>query len=400
MKLDGYPGPVHLTYCTNIHAGETWPEIRASLDGHVPAIKAAVAPQRPLGIGLRLSGEAAARARQKGEVAAFRDQLARLGAYVFTINAFPFGRFHGGRVKEGVYLPDWRGTERVRFTADSAAVLAAILPEGIEGSISTVPGAFKPNGSAEGAAAIIAANLMRAVSDLVDIERRTGKRIVLALEPEPCCFLETTDECIAFFETALLTPGNLDRLAVMISETRSGTETMLRSHLGVCYDVCHGSVEYEDPVAALGRLRAAGIAVPKVQLSTAIRLPVMTRDLFGAVMRYNDGVYLHQTIVRGANGLERYVDLPDAIAAFKDGRAEGEWRIHCHVPVFLSDLGDIGSTQADLEAVLASFRTGDSPPHLEVETYTWDVLPAKWRTGSKAADIAREISFCAERLRR
>ena len=41
MKLDGYSGQVHLTYCTNIHAGESWSDIRASLDGHVPAIKAA-----------------------------------------------------------------------------------------------------------------------------------------------------------------------------------------------------------------------------------------------------------------------------------------------------------------------------------------------------------------------
>jgi sugar phosphate isomerase/epimerase len=398
MKLDGFSGPVHLTYCTNIHAGESWSDIRASLDRHVPAIKAAVAPERALGIGLRLSAEAAARARQPDELAAFRDQLARLGAYVFTVNAFPFGRFHGVRVKEDVYLPDWRGVERVRFTADSAAVLAAVLPEGIEGSISTVPGAFKPIGRTEDTVATMASNLMLAVSDLVEIERRTGKRVALALEPEPCCFLETTDECIAFFETVLLKPGNLDRLATALGETRYGAETVLRRHLGICYDVCHGSVEYEDPVAALRQLRSAGIGVPKVQLSAAIRLPVMTRDLVGAVLRYNDGVYLHQTVVRGPGGVARYVDLPDAVAAFRDGRADGEWRIHCHVPVFLSDLGEVGSTQADLEAVLAAFRNGESAPHLEVETYTWDVLPEKWRTGSKAADIAREISFCAARL--
>jgi len=146
MKLDQLPGNVNLTYCTNIHAGESWSDIGASLDAHVPAIKAAVAPDRPLGIGLRLSGEAAAVARQPEAVAIFREQLATLGAYVFTINAFPFGPFHGVRVKEHVYLPDWRSPERVGFTADSAAVLADILPDGVNGSISTVPGAFKTNG--------------------------------------------------------------------------------------------------------------------------------------------------------------------------------------------------------------------------------------------------------------
>jgi len=398
MRLDRLPGNVNLTYCTNIHAGESWPDIRASLDAHVPAIKAAVAPDRALGIGLRLSGEAAASARQPDALAAFREQLATLGSYVFTINAFPFGPFHGVRVKEQVYLPDWRSAERVTFTADSAAVLAEILPDGVEGSISTVPGAFKPNGREPGAAAAMAARMVEAVSDLVLTERRTGKRIALALEPEPCCFLETVDESIAFFETVLFKPESLDLLGARIGVNRDSAETMLRRHLGICYDVCHGSVEYEDSVAALDRLLAAGISVPKVQLSAAMRIPFMTDELVDAVMRYDDGVYLHQTIVRSPSGLTRYVDLPDAVAAFKEGRANGEWRIHCHVPLFLSDLGEIGSTRADLEAVLTAFRRKSRSSHLEVETYTWDVLPDHLRTGSKAADIAREISFCVKEL--
>jgi sugar phosphate isomerase/epimerase len=398
MRLDRLPGNVNLTYCTNIHAGESWSDIRASLDANVPAIKATVAPDRALGIGLRLSGEAAAKARQPDALAAFREQLAALGAYVFTINAFPFGPFHGVRVKEQVYLPDWRSAERVTFTADSAAVLAEILPDGVEGSISTVPGAFKPNGREDGAVMVMTAKMIEAVGDLVSTERRTGKRIALALEPEPCCFLETVDESIAFFETVLLKPESLDLLAARIGVNRDGAETMLRRHLGICYDVCHGSVEYEDPVAALDRLLAAGISVPKVQLSAAMRIPLMTPELVDAVMRYDDGVYLHQTIVRGPAGLTRYVDLPDAVAAFKEGRANGEWRIHCHVPLFLSDLGKIGSTRADLEAVLAAFRRKSRSSHLEVETYTWDVLPDHLRTGSKAADIAREISFCVKEL--
>lgn len=398
MRLDHLPGDVNLTYCTNIHAGESWADIRTSLDEHVPAIKAAVAPNRALGIGLRLSGEAAASARQPDALAAFRDQLDALGAYVFTVNAFPFGPFHGVRVKEHVYLPDWRSAERVAFTADSAAVLAAILPDGMEGSISTVPGAFKPNGREDGAVMSMASNIMKAVADLVATERRTGKRIALALEPEPCCFLETTDESIAFFKTVLLKPDVLDRLAALIGMNRAGAELMLRRHLGICYDVCHGSVEYEDPVAALDELLAAGISVPKVQLSAAMRVPVMTKDLIDAVMRYDDGVYLHQTIVRGPAGLTRYVDLPEATAAFKEGRADGEWRIHCHVPVFLSDLGEIGSTRDDLVATLMALRQRARSSHLEVETYTWDVLPDGLRTGSKSADIAREISFCMKEL--
>jgi len=397
MKLDRLPGDVHLTYCTNIHAGESWPDIRASLDAHVPAIKSAVAPDRPLGIGLRLSAVAAAAARTPDALPAFRDQLAQLGAYVFTINAFPFGPFHGVRVKEHVYLPDWRSDERVAFTADSAAVLAAILPDGVDGSISTVPGAFKPNSRPDGAIAAMTAHMLEAVADLVDIERRTGKRIALALEPEPCCFLETVDESIVFFKTALFAPDAIQKFAAMTRVGASEAEALLRRHLGICYDVCHGSVEYEDPVAALDRLLAAGITLPKIQLSAAMRVPAMTQDLVGTVMRYDDGVYLHQTIARRGDSLTRYVDLSDAVVAL-DGGAAPEWRIHCHVPVFLVDLGTLQSTRADLVATLTALRQRHRSSHLEVETYTWDVLPEDLRTGSKAADIAREIAFCAREL--
>jgi hypothetical protein len=398
MKLNQLSGNVHLTYCTNIHAGQSWQDIRASLDEYVPAIKSAVAQSQPMGIGLRLSGEAAAVARQPEALASFRDQLSVLGAYVFTINAFPFGPFHGVRVKEDVYLPDWRDRERVAFTANSAAVLAGILPDGIDGSISTVPGAFKPNGRSSEAVAAMARNLMMAVADLVDLKRRTGKHIALALEPEPCCFLETTDESIAFFEGALLKPETLDILGGITGVGRSEAEILLRRHLGICYDVCHGSVEYEDTVAALDRLLAAGIAIPKIQLSTAMRIPAMTKDLINAVMRYNDGVYLHQSIVRSGENLSRHIDLPDAVTAFGEGQADGEWRIHCHVPVFLADLGEISSTRSDLVATLAALRQRTRSSHLEVETYTWDVLPDNVRTGSKSADIAREIAFCRQEL--
>jgi hypothetical protein len=398
MKLNQLSGNVHLTYCTNIHAGESWRDIRASLDEHVPAIKSSVAPDQPMGVGLRLSGAAAAVARQPGALASFRDQLSKLGAYVFTINAFPFGPFHGVRVKEHVYLPDWRDRERVAFTANSAAVLAAILPEGVDGSISTVPGAFKPNGQSRESIAAMAGNLMMAVADLVDVERRTGKYIALALEPEPCCFLETTDESIDFFKDTLLTSQILDKLGTMTGVSRQQAEVLLRRHLGICYDVCHGAVEYEDIVAALDRLLAAGIEIPKIQLSAAMRVPTMERSLVPAVMKFNDGVYLHQSIVRRDDNLVRHVDLPDAVTAFGEGQANGEWRIHCHVPVFLADLGEISSTRSDLVATLAALRQKTRSSHLEVETYTWDVLPDKLRTGSKSADIAREIAFCQQEL--
>ena len=397
MRLAHLPGAPELTYCTNIHAGETWDEIRTSLDAHVPRIKARIAPDAPFGLGLRLSGIAAAELREPARLDAFREQLSRLGCYVFTLNAFPYGPFHGTRVKEKVYEPDWRTDERVSFTRDAADVLAALLPEGGFGSISTVPGGFKPAGRDPRGVAALVDRLLQAAAHLVTIERTTGKRIALALEPEPCCFIETVDETLAFFEERLFAPAALARFAARAGLAPAGAEPMLRRHLGVCYDVCHGAVEYEDPVAVLKRLHAAGIAVPKIQLSAAMRVPEVSEPLAARLRDFDDGVYLHQVVVRD-RALRRFVDLPDAFAAFREGGAPGEWRIHCHVPVFLSDLGDLASTQGELLATLAALGAEPLSPHLEVETYTWDVLPQALKTGSKADDIARELAFVLEEL--
>lgn len=397
MRLRHLPGRPELTYCTNIHAGESWDEIRASLDAHVPPIKAQVAPQEPFGLGLRLSGIAAAELVGSEPLARFKEQLARLGAYVFTLNAFPFGPFHGTRVKERVYGPDWRTGERVSFTRDAAEILAALLPEGGFGSISTVPGGFKPLARNPGAVAALVDNLLQAAAHLVMLERSTGRAIALALEPEPCCFLETVEEAVPFFEGELFASVALGRFAQLAGLSPAEAEPRLRCHLGICYDVCHGAVEYEDPAAALDRLRRAAIAIPKIQLSTAMRVPQMSPALVSRLRDFDTGVYLHQVVVRDG-GLRRFVDLPDAFAAFDAGEADGEWRIHCHVPVFLADLGDLASTQDALLATLDALKADALSPHLEVETYTWDVLPEALKTASKADDIARELAFVVEEL--
>src|SRR4051812_46062595 len=243
MRLDHLPGGPHLTYCTNIHAGETWAEISASLDTYVPAIKRSVSPRQRFGLGLRLSGIAAAELARPETLDRFQHQLDELGAYVFTMNAFPYGPFHGTRVKEHVYAPDWRSQERVRFTSETARILAALLPEDGFGSISTVPGGFKPLARDPVAVAAVRDNLLQAASDLVALERETGRTIALALEPEPCCLLETTAETIAFFEEVLLAPGSLARFRQLARLGAADPEPALRRHLGVCYDVCHGAVE-------------------------------------------------------------------------------------------------------------------------------------------------------------
>jgi len=57
--------------------------------------------------------------------------------------------------------------------------------------------------------------------------------------------------------------------------------------------------------------------------------------------------------------------------------------------VLIETAGRIASTRSDLLAVLAALRQEPLAPHLEVETYTGDILPEALKTGSKADDIAR-----------
>lgn len=398
MRIANLPGRPHLTYCTNIHAGETWDEIIASLDAFVPAIRQTVCPKAPFGIGLRLSGVAAAALREESVLAGFRDQLARLKGYVVTINAFPYGPFHGERVKEQVYEPDWRARERLSFTVACAEILAALLPEGETGSISTVPGAFRAARTKAGAEETIAEALLVAAAALHRIGCQSGREIALALEPEPACMLETTREAIDFLEERVFARLPLARFSALAAIAPQRAEEALRRHVGVCYDVCHAAVEFENPMDCLRAVKRAGVAIPKIQLSAALRIPEITPATAERLQMFDDGVYLHQVVVRRGGALRRFDDLPEALAAFRAGDAEGEWRVHCHVPVFLDRMGDLGSTQEDLLAVLDGLREEAFSPHLEVETYTWDVLPEDLRKGSKAADIAAEIAFVRARL--
>ena len=369
MKVAG----AHLTYCTNIHPAESWPEVRANLERFVVAVKAKVAPDVPFGVGLRLSAQAAYELAAPSELAALQRLLAEHGLYVFTINGFPYGPFHGTPVKAEVYRPDWLEPERVTYTNRLADLLVELLPDGVDGTISTVPGCFRAR-VAPDAGVRMAGHLAQCTSHLADLERRTGRHITLALEPEPCCSMETLAEAIAFF----------------------GAHDFDRRYLGICLDACHAAVEFEDLGASLAALRAAGISIAKVQLGAGLRIAPVGDAERHALARFAEGVYLHQVVARRGEELVRYVDLPEALA---DPDASDEWRVHFHVPIFRAELGEMGSTQAFLAELLAEHARDPISTHLEVETYTWDVLPAEFRDEPIVDAVARELRWVLERLR-
>ncbi|SHE87362.1 Xylose isomerase-like TIM barrel [Modicisalibacter ilicicola DSM 19980] len=393
MQLPGNLG--HLTYCLNIHPAQTWADVRSALQGPVQEVRQALAPRAPFAVGLRFSAQALRALEEPSARSELQALLHENDYRAVTVNGFPYGIFHGARVKEEVYQPDWRFTERLDYTRGLATLMAELNVPGASVSLSTVPGAFKPLG--QGAEALMADNLLKAAAHCVRLARRSGVTVAIALEPEPCCFLETIDEAIAFFEHCLFTDRAARRLAEMTGLTVAQAASALPRHLGLCYDVCHAAVEFETPRASIEALQRAEVPIHKLQLSAALRVPAIDAAARRALEAFCEPTYLHQVVASGRHGLMRHVDLPEALARGHETDGE-EWRIHYHVPLFVETLGRFQTTQAFLSEILALHRHEPIASHLEVETYTWHVLPESLKESRVEDAIIREMHWVLEQL--
>ena len=358
-----------LSYCTNVHPAQSVAEV---IDGLV-RYSGPVRQQSgfPVAAGLWLAAPVIAELQSgTGPIDRLADSLQASNLACYTLNGFPYGDFHSERVKENVYHPDWTTTERLQYTRDCAAVLAGLLPEGVEGSISTLPLGFKSAATSPDFVETCTANLLSLARELDDLHDATGKVIRLAIEPEPLCVLETTPETTALFRT-LFERADAD-----------GILEPAQRHLGVCYDVCHQSVEFEDVAQSIRDLRAAEVRISKVHITCAIRLesPETNRDGRSALADFAEPRYLHQVFGRSADG--RIVHRTDLDRALCESPSEkflfaDEWRIHFHVPVNAERIGPLLTTRDDLKRALKAVAELDYAPHLEVETYTWHVLPGE-----------------------
>ena len=382
----------HLTYCLNIHPGESWEDVKAAVTRHALVVKKLVSPDAPFGLGLRLAAGAVEAMRRSGGAAAWRDWLTEHGLYVFTVNGFPYGTFHGSPVKTGVYRPDWRTPERLNYTLHLAEFLAELLPEGQDDSISTSPGSYKAWLNGVEAERQIAGQLAAAAAALAGLERRTGREIHLGLEPEPDCMLETTGETVRFFNERLI-PDGTPAIRTLIGCTAVEAERLLRRHVGICVDTCHLAIQGEELSASLESLQNAGIRVSKMQLSAALKIarPASAAEL----APFADEVYLHQVKAwDAAGGWHAYADLPEYLAACRNGTAPGgEARVHVHVPLDWRGDGTIQTTADALTAKLRGRVLRLEHPHIEVETYTFNVLPPALRARPVEQSLAAELRY-------
>jgi sugar phosphate isomerase/epimerase len=381
MQLTNDPEK-HLTYCTNIHPGESWDEVFAQLKKAVPELKSRIVPSDSFGIGLRLSARAAS-ALLKGErLPAFKKWLEHNGLYVFTMNGFPYGDFHSKQIKEEVYAPDWRREERINYTLDLVKILAYLLPEGMDGSISTSPLSYKywlkESSQREEVFQQGSRNMAQIAYVMAQIEANQGKELHLAIEPEPDCLLENSRETVDYFQQWLFPEGSA-YLSKVFGINLTEAARMLKKHIGVCYDTCHFAVEYEDPLQAIERFTQAGIRIGKVQLSAALKCMLETSDMrreaSSRLKAFEESTYLHQVIERQQDGsFHYYPDLSEALPHIVKPEAK-EWRIHYHVPVFIDRFDSLRSTRSDITQSWKVLKEVEGCHHFEIETYTWEVLP-------------------------
>lgn len=382
--------PWTIGYCTNVHAGTDLESIRSNLEAYAVPIRNQT--QRDLlPVGLWLPAQAARQLCQAGEADRFADWLCERQLQAYTLNGFPYDNFHQPVVKHRVYEPAWWTDERRDYTIQLADVLDALLPSGRDGSISTLPIGW-PTAAADESALQRGGENLRAVADhLHTIEQRSGRKIVVAIEPEPGCLLDRAEDLIGFFDQHLPNQPH-------------------RRYLTVCHDVCHSAVMFEDQAEALAAYAAAGLTVGKIQVSSAveIRWSIMSegrrREALEQLSQFAEDRYLHQTGCLSSDGSFRLVeDLPMIVRQDADEITDDCWRVHFHVPIFLEAFGNLSTTREQILDCLRFMKSEDAPAFsgdLEVETYAWTVLPEAMRRRGLSEDIAAELTWLQQNLAR
>lgn len=404
MEIKTLKNSLHLTYCLNIHPAETWADTWQSIAENVEKIKARIAPSKAFGIGLRLSAQAAEELEQGDILKSFKRYLEEKNLYVFTVNGFPYGKFHAENIKSAVYSPDWSTDARLNYTKRLARILAALLPAGVEGSISTLPGTYRQwltNANKETQYDRLVSNLVRAVLYCHKIKEEYNREITLALEPEPDCVWERVEDILHLFREDFPRVLNAALEYSDFDVSRKRIEGILYEHLGVCYDTCHQMLLFENPFAGLTKLKEAAIRVPKIQLSNLPKCQISEEGI-ETIKPFAEDNYLHQTAIKDVNGrITRFPDLHEALKTITVPEYKSaELRTHFHIPLHQGQYGKLQSCRDELtENFFNLLKTGISP-HLEIETYTFSVIPQKYRPPDIINSIIDELSWAQARLSR
>ena len=352
--------PFPIPYCLNVHPAADWRETKRALDTHALAVKKLVAPDRPFPLSLHLGYRTALELAATRRRAAFREWLRRHNCFIAGVNAFPFGFFHAATVKAAVYRPDWRSAERLAYTLLVARLLADLIPEGADATLTTVPGGWRPDWTTAADRRLALENLARAAAGCRELFESTGRRIRIAVEPEPGCAWDLFDKDVE----------------------AAGPE------IGWCLDACHAAVEFRS-LAQLAWKR-----ILRVQLSAAIECD-NTPTARATLAPFAEPRYLHQTrAALDGETIGTWPDLGPALRALPKLPEKAVVRTHYHVPLTWDGTGPLRSTRGNLTAAFFNKARG---AFCEVETYTLEIAPPALRPRTLAQTIAGELGWAAAR---
>jgi len=389
------PSDLRIGYCTNVHAGRDFSAVCQNIEAFCIPIRRLVEPDGKIGVGLWFSEQSAKESIESRKLTHLKGLLENGGLVPFTLNGFPQGDFHSPVVKHKVYQPEWWTRERFDYTLNLIELLDGLLPSEEVGSISTLPiGWGSPTPSPE--------LIQQAASHLLELadhlHRRfeaSGRKIVIAIEPEPGCFLSDSNSFRNFYTRYLSAPA--------INESRAA---IAREFLTLCHDICHAAVMFEDQETELAKLAENGLGIGKVQVSSAIQViwdqldPLQKAETLSQLSGFAEDRYLHQTNIRIPSITQLHEDLPQVLRSYPSlmplDRLVGEWRIHFHVPIYLQQFGTLRSTQFEITKFIQlmqspEFRFPTYTGHLEIETYAWGVLPIHLRSSTLQDGIAKEL---------
>lgn len=364
------PAPYPLAFCLNLHSADTLADVRRAIQTLLLPVRDIAAPGRPFPVGLYLSDASSRELDSSPSVlASFRDLLEENNLYVRMVNAFPYGGFHSARVKTAAYRPDWRTPGRLDYTIRCARTLAALMPEGASGTLTTVPGGWLPDWTSPAVdTACALKNLLAAAETCRALRNRTARTVRIAIEPEPGCAWTLFDPAI---------------------------EETLPPEIGWCLDTCHSAV---DGLPLPSADFPCWPRILRVQLSAALEAP-NTPEARAALAPFAEPAYLHQTrLFLDGTLVASWPDLTEALAALPRYSSSATIRTHYHVPLAWPGTSPLRTTRHLLTP--AFLRTASSNAPCEVETYTYSVLPATSRPtpSTLPSAIAAELSWALPHL--
>ncbi|HFL8824107.1 MAG TPA: metabolite traffic protein EboE [Candidatus Azoamicus sp. OHIO1] len=390
----------NLTYCLNVFKSKNWEETLYNIKIFVSNIKKTY-PNKEIGIGLCISNSISKELIKKRNLLDLIILIKNENIYIPSINGFVYKKFHQKSIKDKIYIPEWTSNSRILYTKLLIKILKELLPKNVNGSITTLPISYKPWINKKNKTYIFyksSINISKIIDILININKKYKKLIHLDIEPEPNCLIENSKEIVRFYKLWLLPIGS-DYLRNKYNIEKKIAIALIKDHIKICYDICHFSTNFEKTTTIIKLLTKEKIKIGRIQISSAIKIKTPKKKekfkkIINKISHLSYSPFLHQTVEKNNNQIKKFIDIKYAIKTIKKNK-KSEWRIHCHLPIYLKKYSILETTNKDTKSVLKNLINNKITNHIEIETYTYNVISPN---SDIMASIIKEYNWVIEIL--